>query len=105
MPFLSIETPPIHPSSVSPHFRALRERSPSPPRDNDDIHGVAAQVGDTVRRMMPLSAPKVTFESAHRAHHYTEEEWKKITVCALSCVGPRAGGELEEAPSKHETGA
>ena len=76
---LSIETPPpIHLSSVS--HRALRERSPSPPRDNDDIHGVAAQVGDTVRRMMPLSAPKVAFESAHRAHHYTEEEWKKITV-------------------------
>lgn len=45
--------------------------------------------------MMPLSAPKITlpegvprFEGAHRAHHYTEEEWKKITVRGVTLTEP-----------------
>lgn len=29
------------------------------------------------------SKSPVPTEGTHRAHHYTEEEWKKITVCVL----------------------
>jgi hypothetical protein len=49
--------------------------------------------------MMPLSAPSIKFmdplnrpEVAHRAHHYTEEEWKKITVSVL-CRTPLRASE------------
>ncbi len=73
----------------APDRRALRERSPSP----------EARVDGTRRTMMPLSAAPTSSSSSrhrghghppeegasraegtHRAHHYTEEEWKKITT-------------------------